>query len=121
MTHVDDSLDRHFKKTDTSMKETLKKEAIGYAAGSGSANDGKVRVDRTYRDPGIFPGVMLLVRGLARCVLALTGDCTTACNNASLYRNGRMLLESSRIVVAAALPSKTTELAAERDPAKEGL
>eukprot|EP00903_Cladosiphon_okamuranus_P012111 g11364.t1 len=41
---------RYFKKTDTGSKESLKKESIGsYDAAGGS--DGKVRVDKTYRDP----------------------------------------------------------------------
>lgn len=43
---------RFFKKTDTVSKESLKKESIGsYDPAGGS--DGKVRVDKTYRDPGI--------------------------------------------------------------------
>eukprot|EP00752_Nemacystus_decipiens_P011639 g10334.t1 len=41
---------RYFKKTDTGSKESLKKESIGsYDPAGGS--DGKVRVDKTYRDP----------------------------------------------------------------------
>lgn len=42
---------RYFKRTDTGSKESLKKESIGsYDRAGGS--DGKVRVDKTYRDPG---------------------------------------------------------------------
>ena len=45
---------RFFKKTDTGLKESLKKESIASydpSAGKGSG-DGKVKVDKTYRDPG---------------------------------------------------------------------
>ncbi|CAM9646007.1 unnamed protein product, partial [Hapterophycus canaliculatus] len=43
---------RFFKKTDTGLKESLKKESIGtYDPAGGSTGDGKVRVDKTYRDP----------------------------------------------------------------------
>ena len=45
---------RFFKKTDTGLKESLKKESIAsYEAADGQGSgDGKVRVDKTYRDPG---------------------------------------------------------------------
>ncbi|CAM9149816.1 unnamed protein product [Ascophyllum nodosum] len=39
---------RYFKKVDTGLKESLKKESI---APGGGAGGGRVRVDRTYRDP----------------------------------------------------------------------
>ncbi|CAN0290066.1 unnamed protein product [Ectocarpus sp. 6 AP-2014] len=43
---------RFFKKTDTGLKESLKKESIvSYDPAGGSGSDGKVRVDKTYRDP----------------------------------------------------------------------
>ncbi|CAN0483200.1 unnamed protein product, partial [Ectocarpus sp. 8 AP-2014] len=43
---------RFFKKTDTGLKESLKKESIAsYDPAGGSGSDGKVRVDKTYRDP----------------------------------------------------------------------
>lgn len=45
---------RFFKKTDTGLKESLKKESIASydADGERGSGDGKVRVDKTYRDPG---------------------------------------------------------------------
>ena len=47
---------RFFKKTDTGLKQSLKKESIASyeaAADHRGPGDGKVRVDKTYRDPGI--------------------------------------------------------------------
>lgn len=47
---------RYFKKTDsTGSKESLKKESIGSYDPEGGS-DGKVRVDKTYRDPGTAAG-----------------------------------------------------------------
>lgn len=55
---------RFFKKTDTGLKESLKKESIAsYDPAGGSGGDGKVRVDKTYRDPG----ALLLICFFASC------------------------------------------------------